>query len=125
MDKITTEDVKNYEKAGLSDLYYGLISFIGQYATQNFNPLAGFNFDNNSQTVYAIAINTMKQSLKELLDFFMQNKVLYIRSLGRNIDINLLNVEEMLALEEQCQEYIVIKLKEKLPDVDTKKCRGV
>lgn len=100
-------NAENYIPYGLGDIYYGLISFISSYVNQNYNPMEVFQNDNSR---YAVAISTMKESLKELLDYLKVNDEIYIPSLNRNIKISTLTSNEQLALEERCKEYLVAKL---------------
>ena len=104
-------DVEDYIQYGLGDIYYGLISFISNYVTQNYNPMETFQSDNSQ---YAFAVTIMKKSLKELLDYLKQTNEIYLPSLRRNINLKTLNIEEQLALEERCKEYLILKLNESL-----------
>lgn len=96
-----------YVSCGLGDIYYGLISFIGRYAEQNYSPIEIFD---NGVSKYKTAITTMKFSLKTLLDYLKTTDTVFIPSLNRNINLNLLNQEEQLALEERCREFILENL---------------
>lgn len=109
MVKIRVED---YEDFGLGDIYYGLISFISSYVNQNFDPLEVFVLDGNQQSKYAIAIDVMKESLKEILDYLKNNGEVYLPKLNKSVNINSINVEEQLAVEERCKEYIILRLNE-------------
>ncbi|MDO4963354.1 MAG: hypothetical protein Q4E75_04575 [bacterium] len=107
MVKIRVED---YEEFGLGDIYYGLLSFISKYVNQNFDPLEVLMLDDNQQSKYAIAINVMKESLKEILDYLKNNSEVYLPKLNKSVNINSINVEEQLAVEERCKEYMILKL---------------
>lgn len=109
MVKIRVED---YEDFGLGDIYYGLISFISSYVNQNFDPLEVFVLDGNQQSKYAIAIDVMKESLKELLEYLKKDGEVYLPKLNKSVNINSINVEEQLAVEERCKEYIILRLNE-------------
>lgn len=107
----TKIDVNDYIEYGLGDIYYGLISFISKYATANYNPLEILE---NGESNYTIAITTMKEALKELLDYFKTNDTVFLPSLNREVNIKYLNIKEQLALEEKCKEYLIAKLNEEL-----------
>lgn len=109
MVKIRVEDYENY---GLGDIYYGLISFISSYAIQNFDPLEDFTFDGNQQTKYATAVEIMKGSLKEILEYLKSGGKVYLPKFNKHVNINSINIEEQLAIEERCKEYIILKLNE-------------
>ena len=102
--KLNADD---YVSCGFGDIYYGLISFIGRYAEQNYSPIEIFG---NGISKYKTAITTMKFSLKTLLDYLKTTDTVFIPSLNRNINLNLLNQEEQLALEERCREFILENL---------------
>ena len=104
-------DVNDYIQYGLGDIYYGLISFISHYVTQNYNPIENFQ-SNNSQ--YALAVIIMKRNLKELLDYLKQTDEVYLPMLNRKIKLSTLTIDEQLALEERCKEYLILKLNEAL-----------
>ena len=104
-------NVDDYIEYGLEDIYYGLITFISKYVTSNYNPMEIFE---NEESKYAIAVTTMKGALKELLDYFKANDDVYLPSLNRKVKISTLNLEEQLALEERCKEYLIIKANEVL-----------
>ena len=104
-------DVNDYIECGLGDIYYGLISFISEYANANFNPMEVFE---NGNSKYAVSITTMKGALKELLDYMKENGEVYLPSLNRKAKISTLNIEEQLALEERCKEYLIAKVNEAL-----------
>ena len=106
-------DVNDYTEYGLGDIYYGLISFISKYATANYNPLEILE---NGESKYAIAIVTMKETLKELLDYFKANDTVFLPSLNRKVNIRSLNIEEQLALEERCKEYLIARLNSNLEE---------
>lgn len=100
-------DVAKYTESGFGDLYYGLISFIGRYAGQNFD-LFEINQDGVSQ--YATAVVEMKRSLSTILDYLTRVDEVFLPSLNRNVKLNCLNIEEYTALEERCKEYILLEL---------------
>ena len=100
-------NAEEYVSCGLGDIYYGLISFIGRYAEQNYSPIEIFD---NGTSKYRTAIITMKSSLKTLLEYLKTTDTVFIPSLNRNINLNLLNQEEQLALEERCREFILENL---------------
>lgn len=104
-------DVNDYIESGLGDIYYGLITFISKYVTSNYNPMELFR---TGESKYAVAVTTMKGALKELLDYFKANDDVYLPSLNRKVKISTLNLEEQLALEERCKEYLIAKLNETL-----------
>ena len=106
-------DVNDYIEYGLGDIYYGLITFISNYVTANYNSMETFETDNSK---YAVAVATMKGALKELLDYFKANGDVYLPSLNRKVKISTLNIEEQLALEERCKDYLIAKLNEALND---------
>ena len=97
----------DYKSCGLGDVYYGLISFIGRYAEQNYSPIEIFD---NGTSKYRTAIITMKSSLKTLLEYLKESDIVFIPSLNRNINLKSLNVQEQLALEERCKEYLLKNL---------------
>ena len=109
MVKIRIED---YEEFGLGDIYYGLLSFISKYVNQNFDPLEVLMLDDNQQSKYAIAMNVMKESLKEILDYLKRDGEVYLPKLNKSVNINSINIEEQLAVEERCKEYMILKLNE-------------
>lgn len=84
-----------------------LLSFIGRYAEQNYSPIEIFG---NGISKYKTAITTMKFSLKTILDYLKTTDTVFIPSLNRNINLNLLNQEEQHALEERCREFILENL---------------
>ena len=100
-------NAEEYVSCGLGDIYYGLISFIERYAEQNYSPIEIFD---NGTSKYRTAIITMKSSLKTLLEYLKTTDTVFIPSLNRNINLNLLNQEEQLALEERCREFILENL---------------
>ena len=100
-------DVNDYIDCGLGDIYYGLITFISNYVTTNYNPMEAFE---TGDSKYAVAVITMKGALKELLDYFKSNDDVYLPSLNRKVKISTLNIEEQLALEERCKDYLIAKL---------------
>ena len=110
-------DAKNYETTGLGDIYYGLISFIGSYVSQNFDPMEALDLEENQKSTYALAVEIMKNALKELLEYLKSNSNVFIPSLNREVEINHLNVEEQVALEERCKEYMVEKLNNELKNL--------
>ena len=105
MVKIRIED---YEEFGLGDIYYGLLSFISKYVNQNFDPLEVLMLDDNQQSKYAIARNVMKESLKEILDYLKRDGEVYLPKLNKSVNINSINIEEQLAVEERCKEYMIL-----------------
>lgn len=106
--KINVDDYINY---GLGDIYYGLISFIGRYATKNYDPLDTLNLPEDHQSKYALAIDTMKGTLKELLDYFISQDEIYLPNVERKIRISNLNVEDQKDLEDCCKYFILMNLK--------------
>ena len=100
-------DIDEYESCGLGDIYYGLISFIGRYAEQNYSPIEIFD---NGISKYSTAIITMKSHLKTLLDYLKETDSVFIPSLNRNINLKTLNQEEQFALEQRCKEYLIENL---------------
>lgn len=111
----------DYESCGLGDVYYGLISFIGRYAEQNYSPTEIFD---NGISKYSVAIITMKSSLKILLDYLKEADIVFIPSLNRNINLKSLNVQEQLALEERCKEYLLKNLNVVMNNGLEKESRG-
>ncbi len=103
----TKIDVNDYVEFGLGDIYYDLISFIGRYVNDNYDAVEMLRTDNYE---YAIAVDTMKSALKELLDYFKTHDDIYLPALDRKIKISTLNVKEQAALEERCKEYLIAKL---------------
>ena len=111
-------DVNDYIEYGLGDIYYGLISFISSYVTQNYNPMEVLENENSK---YSIAVTTMKYALKELLDYLKNVDEIYLPSLNRKVRISSLNMEEQLALEGRCKEFLISTLKQKMPnDIEVK-----
>lgn len=102
--KINVDDYSDY---GLGDIYYGLISFIGRYANENYSPLDTINMPEGYQSNYAMAIDTMKGTLKELLDYFKSHDEIYLPNVQRKVRISTLSVQDQKALEECC-EYLMI-----------------
>lgn len=115
MVKIQVED---YEACGLGDIYYGLISFMTSYVNKNFDPLEGFTFDGSSQTKYSIAMDIMKTSIKELLDYMKNKGEVYLPQYNKSVNIDFINMEEQLAIEERCKEYMILKLNEYFTELD-------
>lgn len=108
---------------GLGDIYFSLISFIGNYVEKNYNP---FDIDDKNNSEYANVLISMKKSLKEILDFLIITDEVFIPSLNRTVNLKKLNIIEQKALEERCKEYILIRLsyyKEVLED-NKQKSRG-
>ena len=115
-------DVNDYSEYGLDDIYYGLLSFISQYVTANYNPLEVFE---NEKSTYAVAITTMKGALKELLDYFKSNDEIYLPSINKKVKISTLSITEKQAVEEVCKEYMVAKLNDALTNnFENKSSRG-
>lgn len=107
MTKINIED---YKGLGLDDFYYGLISFVGHYVNSNFNPMEVLSLDDNLQSDYSLALDTMKLSLKQFLDYLKDNKEIYIPSLERNVNIDNISKEELIELENICKQYMFTNL---------------
>ena len=105
--KINTDDYLEY---GLGDIYYGMISFIGKYVNENYDPLEVFELPNGYQSKYALAMDTMKVSLKELLDYFKLHDEIYLPNVGRKIRISNLNIEDQKDLEECCKDFMLMNL---------------
>lgn len=106
MDNIKI-NVDEYSEYGLGDIYYGLISFISDYVTRNYNPM---DILQNGNSQYALAVTTMKSDLKELLDYLKTVDEVYLPSLNRIVRISSLNIDEQTALEQRCKEYLILKL---------------
>ena len=100
-------NVDDYEPYGLGDLYYGLISFISDYVTKNYNPMEILT---TGESEYAIAITVMKRTLKEILEILKRTNEIYLPSLNKTVNLNTLTVEEQLALEERCKECLILSL---------------
>ena len=100
-------NIKQYEQNGLGNLYYGLISFIGRYVEQNYNPTEIFK---GGYSYYAMAVIEMKKSLKELLNYLLAANEVFLPSLNRNVKLKNLNTKEQIALEDRCKEYILLNL---------------
>ncbi len=66
-------------------------------------------FENNTSE-YAIAVDTLKHSLKEILDYLKNAEEVYLPKLNRNVNLQTLNAEEQKALEERCKEYMLLCL---------------
>ena len=108
--------IEDYQGYGLDDLYYGLISFISKYATANFDPMENLDISSDNLSTYAFAINNMKTSIKAMLDFFKETREVYIPALNKKISLDSMNMEEQLALEKRCQEYIITTLNQSLEE---------
>jgi len=100
-------NMETYNEKGFGDLYLSLISFIGRYAEENFDPLEVFQ---NEVSNYALAIIEMKKSLKAILDYLITVDEVYLPSLNRNVKLKSLTFEEQIELEKRCKEYILINL---------------
>ncbi len=100
-------NIEDYEEYGLGDIYYGLITFISRYTQEKYNPMEIFE---NNTSEYAIAVDTLKYSLKEILDYLKNAEQVYLPKLNRNINLQTLNAEEQKALEERCKEYMLLCL---------------
>jgi hypothetical protein len=102
--KINAEDYIEY---GLGDIYYSLLTFISRYAAENYDPM---EYIKNGTSKYAITVTTMKDGLKEILDYLKTTTEVYLPALNKNVQLNTLTIEEQLALEERCKEYLILKL---------------
>jgi len=103
----TKLNIEEYISCGFGDIYNSLISFIGRYIEQNYNP---FEISSNGVSNYSTAIRTMKASLKVLLDYLKAADTVFIPSLNRNINLKLFNIDEQRALEDRCKEYLLLNL---------------
>lgn len=99
-------NVDEYSELGLGDIYYGLLTFIERYAMENYNPMEIFGTDTSQ---YATVITTMKSGVKELLDYLKKMDEVYIPSLNKSVKLSTLTMQEQLALEERCKEYLIAK----------------
>lgn len=84
-------NMETYNEKGFGDLYLSLISFIGRYAEENFDPLEVFQ---NEVSNYALAIVEMKKSLKAILDYLITVDEVFLPSLNRNVKLKSLTFEE-------------------------------
>lgn len=100
------------KKYGLGDIYYGLISFISSYVNKNFDPMEVLNLSDTKQSNYAIAIEIMKSSLKEIMDYLKNGGEVYLPQYNKSVNIETINIHEQLAIEERCKEYMIAKLNE-------------
>lgn len=100
-------NVEDYTECGLGDIYYGLISFIARHIEMNYSPRECFE---NGDSKYAIALVTMKSALKELLDYLKSTEEVYLPALNRSVSLSILTVQEQVALEERCKEYLILRL---------------
>ena len=104
-------NIDDYKEHGLEDIYYSLMSFASQYVTTHYDPMETFK---KEESQYAVAFITMKTGIKEILDYLRDNDEVYIPSLNRNIKFSTINFEELVALEERCKEYLLLKLEQAL-----------
>ena len=76
--------------------------------------------NNNQQSTYTLAVNTIKDGLQELLEYLKNNHKVFIPSLNITIELDCLSAEENIALEKRCQDYLFAKLNNEILNINNK-----